>query len=918
MTNREQLIDELFARAVNLSPAECEKFLQERAAEHGAANGVLDEVKALLTNYRRADAKQFLNQPLVTDRSQTFHDGAQFEGYRIIQLIAEGGMGEVYLAEHDQLKRKVALKRIKGHATRDIVRRFHSERQILANLKHPNIAQLYEAGATAEGLPFFVMEYVDGKPITEFVGAGDLSLNDRLKLFRTVSSAVSYAHQNLIIHRDIKPGNILVTETGEPKLLDFGIAKLLAEGGEQDATATMFRALTPQYASPEQIKGEPISTESDVYSLGVLLYELLTGQRPYKLKGNTAAEITKAICEQEPTRPSSVVSGQRSVVRSEEQSGKGKSVEQLTTDNGQLTNRQSAIGNRQLKGDLDNIILKALRKEPARRYASVEQFSEDIRRYLAGLPVTAHKGSFTYRATKFVKRNRIAVAAAALIVIVLAGGIIATTVEARRANRRFNEARQLAHTILFDYHDEIAALPGSTKVRERMVKDALQYLDNLSKDAGNDISLLREVAAGYERVAAVQGGVAMSVRGQILSSSNLGDMPGALQSLNKAVAIREKVFAMKPADKDVRQELSYCYTAIGFLYLLNGPPDKAVEYQLKGLPMMEALLAADPENEDLQYKLWNMYLGIAKSLGNPAVPNLGDTAGAMQYMNKAKVVGDRLLATYPTNREYMRMQGATYNAFAQMYVGLGKQRDALENFQQAAAIDRTLVKENGTDTHYQRELAVQLGNVGNVMLELHEDQTAAIGTLKEALSIYESMLAADPNDAANQRNTAVGHRNLASALDTIDTAAARANYDKALEMFSNLVAKDSNNADFRRQWAFTYLALSRFQVKANDLSGAVARAQQGIKIDEELVASSPTNVSARNTLALLYRQLGDSHEALGAKGSRQSWSAAKDAYQKALDIYQDMKNKGTLTPADASKPDELAKEIAKCEAALAR
>ncbi len=433
MSDREQIVDELFAQAVALSPTERERFLAERRsqADTGADNSVIEDVSILLTNYRRAESKEFLDKPFVSEsisasHSQTLADGQEFEGYRIVRLIAEGGMGEVYLAQDEQLKRKVALKLIKGHATRDILRRFHSERQILANLRHPNIAQLYEAGATAKGLPYFVMEYVAGRPINNYVSEQNLSLKERLRLFRTVCSAVSYAHQNLIIHRDLKPGNILVTPDDGPKLLDFGIAKLLQTDAQQeDATATMFRALTLQYASPEQVKGEPISTASDVYSLGVLFYELLTGQRPYKLKSNAAAEIARAISEQEPTRPSAVVNGQSSVVRGKERSA---------APHDQATNQNSGIQHpKLLKGDLDNIILKALRKEPQRRYASVEQFSEDIRRHLEGLPVTAHKGSFGYRATKFIKRNKIAVTAAALVVLILTAGIIATSIGLARA-----------------------------------------------------------------------------------------------------------------------------------------------------------------------------------------------------------------------------------------------------------------------------------------------------------------------------------------------------------------------------------------------------------------------------------------------------------------------------------------------------
>ena len=315
MIDREQLIDELFAKAVDLTPGEREKFFAKAKVGNGflSHDGVLDEVRALLRNFQSAEDNGFLYRPLVAaepldGRSQTLTEGQDFEGYKVIKLIAEGGMGEVYLARDPELDRKVAIKLIKSHLkTKELLRRFRNERQILANLQHPNIARLFEAGANADGLPFFVMEYVEGKPIDQYANEQQLSLTDRLKLFRTVCSAITCAHQNLVIHRDIKPSNILVTVEGEPKLLDFGIAKLLDESNQQEATLTMFHAMTPEYASPEQVKGEAITTASDVYSLGVLLYELLTGRRPYKLKRRTTDEITKAICEQEPTRPSSTV-----------------------------------------------------------------------------------------------------------------------------------------------------------------------------------------------------------------------------------------------------------------------------------------------------------------------------------------------------------------------------------------------------------------------------------------------------------------------------------------------------------------------------------------------------------------------------------------------------------------------------------
>jgi serine/threonine protein kinase/tetratricopeptide (TPR) repeat protein len=895
-----------------------DRATNQRAAWTEAAcagdQSLCDDVMRLLA--QQTSAAQFLEEsPLAAAVGTEKSDARSLVGdhigsYKIISEIGRGGMGTVYLAARDdqQFTRRVAVKLIKrGMDTDFVVQRFRNERQILANLDHPNIARLIDGGATEADLPYFIMEYVEGQPITEYANANDLTTTERLKLFRTVCSAAQYAHQNLVIHRDIKPSNILVTKDGEPKLLDFGIAKLLQVDTSEEAelTATAVRVMTPEYASPEQVKGERVSTATDVYSLGVLLYELLTGRRPYRVKSRQPEEIAKAICEQEPEKPSQAISRQPSVVSRQR--------------DGQRTN--PIIKGKSLRGDLDNIVLMALRKEPTRRYASVEQFSEDIRRHLEGLPVIARQATLSYRTSKFVRRNKLGVAAAALVLLTLGGGIVATTVEARRANRRFNDVRRLAHSVLFDYHDQIAALPGSTKVRERLVKDSLEYLDNLSQEAGSDRPLMRELAAAYEKVAAVQGGIAVSNRGTLLSESNLGDTRGAIASLGKALVLRERLAVLEPNNRDIRNELADCYVGLGGQYLFTGPPEKAVEYQRKAIPLVETSLAADPANERLQYELFGIYLGMAKALGNPAVANLGDTQGALEFMNKAQLLAEKLVADHPTDVDYQVALGSFYNLSGSMLGAIGKEKEALESELKAVAIDQRLVDRDSSNTMLRRELAVQVGNAGGSMLKLG-DNFGALEKFKQAVTIYESLVAADPNDANIRRNSAVGYRNLGSAVGTSNVVEALSAFHKALQIFAELTAKDPNNADFRRQWAFTYLSLSRFQPKADDLDGAVDSAIQGIKIDEALVASSPTNASARNTLALLYSQLGASHTALAAKAgtSKQTaqWQAAKDSYQKSLDIYQDMKSNGTLKGADAGKPDELAKEIAKCDAVLER
>jgi tetratricopeptide (TPR) repeat protein/tRNA A-37 threonylcarbamoyl transferase component Bud32 len=312
-------------------------------------------------------------------------DGRRIGPYRVIRQIGRGGMGSVYLAARadDAFQKLVAIKIIRrGLDTEDIIQRFRNERQILATLDHPNIARLLDGGATEDGLPYFVMEYIEGEPIDSYCDSHRFNVTDRLKLFQGVCAAVSYAHQNLIVHRDIKPGNVLVNKDGAPRLLDFGIAKLLAQDAATQ-TVTAQRALTPEYASPEQVRGEPITTSSDIYSLGVLLYRLLTGHRPYRSEMSSPVEVERVICEEEPLKPD-------------------------------------------LPRDLGAIVLMALRKDPRRRYTSVEQLSEDIRRHLTNLPVAARPDTRSYRAAKFIQRHKAWVAMAAITFVSLSGGIAAS------------------------------------------------------------------------------------------------------------------------------------------------------------------------------------------------------------------------------------------------------------------------------------------------------------------------------------------------------------------------------------------------------------------------------------------------------------------------------------------------------------
>ncbi|MDQ6625738.1 MAG: serine/threonine-protein kinase [Verrucomicrobiota bacterium] len=420
-----QRAEEIFFDALEHDPATRTHFVRDAC---GARASLYHEVAGLLCSHN--EASTFIERPavetaagLLTDLINGLQPGEQLGTYTILSLIGSGGMGEVYLAEDTELNRKVALKLVKrGYGTAEIIQQFRREERILANLTHPNIARLYGGAMTPEGLPYFVMEYVEGERLDDYCEHNKLSLPQRLELFRKVCAPVSYAHRRLVIHRDLKPANIRVSADGEPKLLDFGIAKLLDTdaGAAFDAAMTSAPAMTPDYASPEQTRGEPMTTATDVYSLGVIFYRLLTGEKPYQITSRTPAALLRAIREQEPTRPSSAVRP------------------------GNDSRSDSS-----LRGDLDTIALMALRKEPARRYSSVDSFSDDIRRYLEGRPVIARKDTLTYRTEKFVQRNRLGVAAGLLLLLSMVIGIITTSWQAEVAREEKAEA-QSVNTFLED------------------------------------------------------------------------------------------------------------------------------------------------------------------------------------------------------------------------------------------------------------------------------------------------------------------------------------------------------------------------------------------------------------------------------------------------------------------------------------
>jgi non-specific serine/threonine protein kinase/serine/threonine-protein kinase len=764
---RWQQIKAVLAAALERTPVERAAFLEEAC---GGDISLRAEVESLIACEQPGDSvidspslerrgrasvlSALLSRQFETTSLAGVQPAAEAEWrigpYRVVRELARGGMGAVYLAERadEQYRREVAIKLIRrGMDTEFVLRRFRNERQILAALDHTNIARLLDGGTTPDRSPYLVMEYVEGVPVDVYCDRHTLSTEERLKLFRQVCSAVGYAHQYLVIHRDIKPSNILVTEEGVPKLLDFGIAKLLGpELAAQtiDPTASALRLMTPAYASPEQIKGEPITTATDVYSLGVLLYELLTGHRPYRVKRAASHELMQAVLGEEPIRPSTVVA-----LTEEVQSSEGSTRVTITPESVSSARGGNPVRlRRRLRGDLDNIVLMALRKDPQRRYPSVQQFSEDIRRHLEGRPVTARSDTLSYRAAKFVRRNRIGVAAAAMVLLTLVGGILGVNQQRRRAERRFNDVRKLAHSVVFDYHDAIADLPGATPVRERLVKDALEYLDSLASEAGDDLTLQRELAAAYGKIGDVQGNS---------NVPNLGDTTGALDSYRKSLAIRQALVRDDPENSVLRAELVESYERIGDVLRTMGEVREADKNYREAISLLEKNSASAPDDRQQQRRLAGLLYRVGNLKGYARTSNSGDTKGALEYHRRALALREALCAADPSDASLRLDLQESHRSIANILGGASNELTEGESHaRQAVTIAQGLADADRTNARALRALIEAQDSLARLLMKKGELVQAA-DVCRQSLETAQAMLDADPTNMQARQDLESGH-----------------------------------------------------------------------------------------------------------------------------------------------------------------
>jgi tetratricopeptide (TPR) repeat protein len=811
----------------------------------------------------------------------------RFGPYEIQRELGAGGMGRVYLAARadDQYRKLVAIKVVRaGLADPASRERFLQERQILASLDHPYIARLLDGGTAPDGSPYLVLDYVDGHRITAYCKESKLGIADRCRLFIKVCEAVAFAHQNLVVHRDLKPGNILVTADGTPKLLDFGIAKLLGEGGHE-LTRTAYGLLTPQYASPEQVKGEPVTTATDVYSLGAILFELLAGSAPHRFDTESVSELVRVICEQD-VQPPSKVAPQR------------------------------------VPRDLDNIVLKAMAKDPRRRYSSAEHLAEDVVRHLELKPVRARGDSPLYRLSRFCRRRWMPLAAAAALLATLSGAVVQSRAQARiadqlrvaavrerdraeaeraraeqaareameqraaavassqeataqrgRADQRFDQLRNLIQRFLFDIDTAVADLPGTSNARRVLAKTSLEYLDAMARETGRQSQLQRDIAVAYERVGELQGST---------TKPSLGDKAGALASYRKAAAIRRSMPLNSLAN---RLELMNLYNNMTVVLRDLGQRPEAARLLDDGLKLRQGPWRDDPvmlltaagllfqraglseisgdikvavqsyrETADLYSRVASFQPGNRKAHDGLAQANylLGvslcradDYADGLPRLREGMAAAAELTRLEPTSVQYPRLLAIITRAYANNLAdrNAGPHRnldEALTHMRRAMEINKALHEKDASNRIAYTDYIRAVGAVGRVH-SLRDEWEPSARWFDQSRLMMEGLFKQYPQDTRLADDTAYFTLELAMSLSFLkryDEAIAM--LDRSQTIYEDLLAKQSNSRFARFNRALAIRKSGEIDALRGNKAEGRRKIEEALKVFEDLNRLDPT------------------------------------------------------------------------------
>lgn len=811
----------LFEEAVSLPPEQRERFLAKLDSSSAEA------LRSLLESDDRGPSP--IEEAIAgvaassTAQAESSWTGRQVGSYRIMREIGRGGMGVVFEGQRSdpQFRQRVAIK-IAIHASLSpaLRERFRHERQMLAQLEHPNIARLLDGGETEGGLPYFAMEFIEGLPIAQYCHENRLGIRQRIELYLQVCSAVDYAHQNLIVHRDIKPANILVDRSGVPKLLDFGVAKLLdaalpTNGG---ATQTAFAPMTPDYCSPEQLRNQRITTRTDVYLLGLLLFELLTGQKAQVADTSSPLALEQSICESEPPLASATAAKLAYPAFAQE-----------------------------LRGDLETIIAKACRKDPEARFATVADLALELRRHLAGEPIESRPASFWYRSGKFVRRNRLAIAGAATVAVVLVGGIVSTTYQARRAARRFEQVRSIARTLTGEIHAAIQPLPGSVAAQELVVKTGLRYLDGLSKEAAGDPELLIELAEGYTRIAAIQGA-------DTLPSKN--DRAEARRSLDRTERILDELLRNNPTSEQIVSIIVESRVTRAEMQNRSGEPDAALRLLTATEGIIAPLALKPGATAALIRRLGLVRLTLTR--------DFGDRPDAAE-MAKRLLETVALLEPHAAHNRAIEGEVAVgYSVAGGALLRAGNRDEAAPCLEKAAEINRRIVEQDPHDANVHRSLMLALSKVAELYAAPGpmQDTAKARDYYRKVAAEGEWLYQAGPSAKANRVDYAMSSIRSADGFPAPD-AQGMAYLTRGLRLLEQESQRDPKDGVIRRNLTDARIRLAaRFAAEQNWVP-AMASLEQATKEAADLLAQQPESPTLRSLGIRSNMELGKLHAQRG-------------------------------------------------------